>query len=319
MNFTTSCKPRLAVVVPAYNAEAWIVRALSSLLAQMIENLTIVVIDDGSSDGTVELVHRRFGDKVLLETGPNRGACHARNRGLDLVLKSGAEYVLFLDADDYVEGDYLGAAIEAAASGADLLLGRIERRRNGRTVHVREVTDADLNPESAFSGWLAGPQINPAGLFFRSDFLNAIGGWKEDVLINQDAEVVLRALLQRPVIMRVERGCGVYVLGHASLSSRHSEAKLSNYVNTLEELLRAADEAGFGADLRPLEDTLYGVARMAFRQGWVETGRRALAVLHARGVRRHPGSLMHRLVSRAIGLERKVQFFGGRRQARVQD
>ena len=319
---TETDTPRIGIVIPAYEAEDFIAAAIRSALDQATPPAVVVVVDDGSPDGTVAAARATAkavadagdggpsaGPEVLVLTGPNRGACHARNRGAEAAVAAGATHLLFLDADDVIEGDYLGAATEAAADGADILLGRVVRRRDGETVHVREVAPADLDPETAFAGWLTGPQINPAGMVFRAGFLDRVGGWREDVLINQDAELVLRGLLLRPRMAAIPRGHGVYHLGHPSLSSRHSEAKLANYVGTLSRLLSSADAAGFGARTGGIEDTLYGVARMSFRNGWTETGRAALGVLRSRGDGRHRGNLVHRVAAGVLGLERKVRLF----------
>lgn len=304
---------RLAVIVPAFNSASTISETISSVLAQpRFDDLTIdqpiIVCDDGSTDETAAIARQR-GAHVRVLSGANRGACHARNRGAAAAIDTGATHLFFLDADDQVAGDYFVAAAEAATSGADLLLGQIERRRHGQTVHVRAVEDADLTPETAFARWLSEPQINPSGLFFRSDFFRSIGGWNEDVLINQDGEIALRAFLHRPRIARVDRGHGVYFQGRVSLSSQHSEAKLSNYIETLSGLVSLADQRGFGQYTRSLEDTIYGVSRMAFRNGWTDTGRQGLAVLKSRGVQRHVGSLGHRLASTLLGLEHKVRLW----------
>src|ERR1700738_2604870 len=95
--------PSLAVVIPCWNAERWVARTIQSVLNQNYRKLELIVIDDGSTDGSVEII-RSFGDKILWATGANSGACAARNRGLAAVR---SEYVLFLDADDHMEGDFL--------------------------------------------------------------------------------------------------------------------------------------------------------------------------------------------------------------------
>src|SRR5262249_22564429 len=87
--------PSISVVIPCWNAERWISRAIKSVLGQDYPNLEIIVIDDGSTDNSLEIV-KSFGDKVRWWTGPNRGACVARNTGLAM---ADCTYVMFLDAD----------------------------------------------------------------------------------------------------------------------------------------------------------------------------------------------------------------------------
>ena len=82
----------------------------------------VIVMDDGSTDGSVARV-QAFGDRVMLRTGTNRGACHARNAGMRLAAAQGATHVIFLDADDYFEGPMLaGAGRVAAETGAEMVL-----------------------------------------------------------------------------------------------------------------------------------------------------------------------------------------------------
>jgi len=90
--------PKVSVIIPCFNAEKWVAHAIQSVLNQDYPNLEVIVIDDGSADNSLDVI-RSFGDRIRWETGPNRGACAARNRGLALTT---AEYVMFLDADDWL-------------------------------------------------------------------------------------------------------------------------------------------------------------------------------------------------------------------------
>ncbi|MDH4201264.1 MAG: glycosyltransferase [Phycisphaerae bacterium] len=86
----------ISAVIPAYNAEKYIARAIDSVLAQTRPVDEIIVIDDGSSDKTADIV-RSYGDKVKLISQPNAGVSAARNTG---VLAATGDWVAFLDADD---------------------------------------------------------------------------------------------------------------------------------------------------------------------------------------------------------------------------
>jgi len=89
--------PSVSVVIPAYNAEKSIGRAIESVLAQTHRADEIIVVDDGSTDATAECL-KGFRPDIRIVTQPNIGASRSRNRG---ILEARSEYVAFLDADDY--------------------------------------------------------------------------------------------------------------------------------------------------------------------------------------------------------------------------
>jgi glycosyltransferase involved in cell wall biosynthesis len=88
---------RVAVVIPAYNAELWVRDAIASVLAQGSPEVEAIVVDDGSTDQTAAAVSR-FAGGVRYVYQPHQGAAAARNRA---ILCSGSELIAFLDADDF--------------------------------------------------------------------------------------------------------------------------------------------------------------------------------------------------------------------------
>ena len=89
--------PLVSVIMPAFNGEAFIAEAIDSALAQDYPHLEVIVIDDGSTDGTCDIV-RSYGDRVRLLEQKNQGAAAARNLGIE---QARGHYIAFLDADDY--------------------------------------------------------------------------------------------------------------------------------------------------------------------------------------------------------------------------
>ena len=88
--------PKVSTIVPVYNGAATIDRALRSIFAQTFADNEIIVVNDGSTDATPQLLSR-YGDRIRVVTQPNRGLSAARNAG---VRASGGEYLAFLDDDD---------------------------------------------------------------------------------------------------------------------------------------------------------------------------------------------------------------------------
>lgn len=99
-----SMKKRLTVVVPAYNAEKTIKRCLDSILSQTYSNLEVLLINDGSKDGTEDICLKiaENDNRLKVITIPNGGVSHARNVGIE---KSIGELITFVDADDYIDAD----------------------------------------------------------------------------------------------------------------------------------------------------------------------------------------------------------------------
>ncbi len=91
--------PEVTVVIPAYNIERYIERSILSAIGQTSPNLTVLVVDDGSTDGTLAVCRKLAETHPNLQvvTGPNAGVAAARNRGTELAR---SEYVAYLDADD---------------------------------------------------------------------------------------------------------------------------------------------------------------------------------------------------------------------------
>ena len=93
--------PTISILIPCYNAEQWIAQAIQSSLDQTYANKEVIVVDDGSSDRSLEII-KIFDDRIRWETQPNQGGNITRNRLLKL---STGEWIQYLDADDYLQPD----------------------------------------------------------------------------------------------------------------------------------------------------------------------------------------------------------------------
>ena len=107
--------PRFSIVIPAYNAEAYLQPCLDSIFSQDFPDFEVIVIDDGSTDGTAALLHRYPQAKVIRQE--NQGMSTARNRGID---EARGEYILFVDSDDLLTDNAL-AALAPQLAGEDIV------------------------------------------------------------------------------------------------------------------------------------------------------------------------------------------------------
>lgn len=101
--------PTVSIIIPAYNARQFICRAIDSCLAQTYTDYDVIVVDDGSTDGTSDLVRERYGDRVQLIRKENGGVATARNVG---IAATDSIYIKPLDSDDALHPTYLERVIE---------------------------------------------------------------------------------------------------------------------------------------------------------------------------------------------------------------
>jgi Glycosyltransferases involved in cell wall biogenesis len=101
--------PLVSIIIPAYNAEQWIEEAVNSCLNQSYKNIEVIVVNDGSTDGTLSVVQQISDSRLKVFSQMNMGACVARNRGFD---ESQGEYVNFFDADDTMYPDAIEKQIK---------------------------------------------------------------------------------------------------------------------------------------------------------------------------------------------------------------
>ena len=120
--------PRVSVIIPTYNREEYVVKAIDSVLGQKFDDYEFIVVDDGSTDNTKEIVNK-YGDMIRYIYQHNSGVSAARNTGIKLAK---GEWVAFLDSDDEWRPDYLLTQIEygRAESLAFVCRPRISLLRN---------------------------------------------------------------------------------------------------------------------------------------------------------------------------------------------
>ena len=145
--------PFISIIIPVFNRAGSLGRCLDSILNQSFTNIEILVIDDGSTDGSDSIINRIAvsDNRVHYVRKNHHGVSSARNRGIEI---AHGKYLMFIDADDEIENNYLTNIVnKAISSEADILIWGIKHcSTDGRTI--------DWNPE-----------LN--GLFDRKSFLSA--------------------------------------------------------------------------------------------------------------------------------------------------
>lgn len=120
----------ISIIVPVYNAEQFISRCIESILDQSHTNFELIIVDDGSTDGSWGLIndYARKDDRVNIFHQENSGAGAARNTGLK---KAKGEWIVFVDADDYIDKNFLSSLLPVRNDVDLVLCGYKSIKRNG--------------------------------------------------------------------------------------------------------------------------------------------------------------------------------------------
>jgi glycosyltransferase involved in cell wall biosynthesis len=184
--------PLVSILIPCYNAERWVAQAIESALRQTWPEKEIIVVDDGSTDGSLAII-QSFGDRIRWETGPNRGGNDARNRLLKL---AHGEWLQYLDADDWLLPEKVAQQVEFLKEHpeTDIVYGPStleywsEKETYRELLPIPETDDLWV----LLARWYL-PQTGV--LLWRRKAVLEVGGWKPDQPCCQEHELYLRLLM----------------------------------------------------------------------------------------------------------------------------
>mgnify|MGYP000650744292 FL=1 len=213
---------KVSVIIPVYNAEKYLGKCLESLLSQTLQEMEIICVDDGSSDGSPEILKRFQGrdERVRILTQENQYAGVARNNGMR---EARGEYLLFLDADDFFEETLLEKTyLQGKKEDADIVLFGA-KQYNEKTGSVSKAPwyfkrDA-LPEENPFSGKTQDTDVfalvtpAPWTKLFRREFVEAQGLSFQGLQNSNDVYFVLTALALAEKITYVDEDLVFYRVG----------------------------------------------------------------------------------------------------------
>lgn len=188
-----SVEPKVSVIIPAYNRESYIRQTVDSVLGQTYQNIELIVVDDGSSDGTRQILEQ-YGNKLLLlehEQRANKGQSAAINLGLK---KAVGHYVAILDSDDYWHPDKIKIQVEFLEQNPDvgLVYGNGEGvNADGEYLydiysdsHYEENKPANVLMDCYF--------LVPNNALVRKSVFDEVGGFDESLRSAQDHDMAIR-------------------------------------------------------------------------------------------------------------------------------
>ncbi|MEA5129460.1 MAG: glycosyltransferase [Proteiniphilum sp.] len=146
-------RPKVSVVIPVYNTEAYVEEAVQSIMNQTLKDIEIIIIEDGSTDNSLSVIKKLAleDDRIQYFSQPNQGQSVARNIGID---KAAGEYIYFMDSDDILEEEALMRCfVKAEKDQLDFVLfnASILNKENDFNVSI-DYKQPVLNENSIYSG-----------------------------------------------------------------------------------------------------------------------------------------------------------------------
>ncbi|MDP8935957.1 MAG: glycosyltransferase family 2 protein [Cyanobacteriota bacterium] len=190
---TATRKPQVSVIIPVYNGDRYIVQAVESALSQTFTDLEIIVVDDGSSDRTQQVL-QPYLDRIRYIYQENQGVGVARNRACEL---AHGKFLAFLDADDY----FLPSKLEkqVACFDADPTLDMVQTGwlivdETGREISAiqpwQQASKLDLE------SFILYKCVRPSAMILRRTWWEKLGGFDSHFPLAEDLDFALRLALK---------------------------------------------------------------------------------------------------------------------------
>jgi len=263
--------PLVSIVIPAYNGSKYLKASVESVLAQDYPNIELLVLDDGSTDNTVEIL-KSYGQSFYWETHENMGQAATLNKGWEMAK---GEILSYLSVDDLLEQNAVSDSIKYLLAHPDIMMTYGDYAlidENGCLIrNVRA-------PEFDYKDLLSKVIVQPGpGIFFRREGFHKIGGWDATLRQIPDYDYWLRLGLlgdfkRLPLIIasfRVHEG-----------SQTYAESSIEKSEECLRVMVKYFKNTQLPDDLRALESLALSSAHLISARLHIRSGRYLIGVSH---------------------------------------
>ena len=312
--------PLVSIIIPCFNAERWVAEAISSAVGQSYPEIEVVVVDDGSTDRSLDII-KSTGDRIhVIAGGSNRGACAARNAGLAIC---SGKYVKFLDADDQLALDIVEKQVHAAEShgGERLVVFSAHQlmRSDGTSIGRPQLVEPFNAGDPIL--WSLRNNAQTSCTLHRRDLLDEVGGFDEALPRGQEYDLHLR-MAAAGVRFEYVAGTAVYVRQHLSLDKIGNIDFLAQdplceyrWLQDRVQKLRACCAASFSvASMEHIAQDYWSCGRRLLRSGHPEEAKLYFAAARTLAPHGHlKGSNLYSRIARTAGPV-TAEFAGGQKR-----
>jgi glycosyltransferase involved in cell wall biosynthesis len=259
--------PLVSVVIPSYNSSKTVLRSLESVRAQNFDDIEIVVVDDASSDSTVDVIRGAWGNSVrLLRSSKNRGAAAARDAG---VAAARGRYIAFLDSDDRWLPGKLEAQLEVLESSPQVTLVSCDALivdQDGKPRHRSHERKPPLSGADAWQRLLAYNFIpTPTVVARRGDIIRA-GAFDPGLVVGEDLDLWIRLGIMGEIRALPQMFVEVFEQP-SSLMKRYAARQLEIVIPMVERYLQDQRQTLTSDQLRAIRgQRMFAVAATLFHE-----------------------------------------------------
>ncbi|EFU74046.1 glycosyltransferase family 2 protein [Enterococcus italicus] len=219
---------QISVIVPVYNAENFINRCIDSILKNTFNNFELLIIDDGSSDKSLEKIKLIRDERIRYFSQQNHGVAYTRNRGIK---EAKGKFVVFIDSDDYVKPDYLEKLLEGIGDSDIGISGIVFLDSEENIVNIRNSKNTEWN---RFNLPLSGGKI------YNRKFLISNHILFSDFIIGEDL------IFSSTCYSKTNRVSNILYMGYNYVenfqSSTHKNYRDLNVISIVSELKRLLEQ-----------------------------------------------------------------------------
>lgn len=230
--------PYFSIVIPLYNKEKFIQKTLTSVLEQTFDNFEIIIVNDGSTDQSVNIVKNINNNKIRLIHQINQGVSVARNKGIE---HAKANYIALLDADDIWYSNHLEELHKSITKypAADLFCNAYQQKLAPNILKNSVYNLPNSNKiqivEDYFKGSLVHAIAWTSAVAFSKKKYNELGGFRTHIISGQDSDLWIRFALHATIVFNPAYTCCYDRTIPDSLSKAHLIKVRYNFLNSYKE------------------------------------------------------------------------------------
>ena len=235
-----------SVVIPAYNSERFITASIKSILNQTYGDLELIIVDDGSIDGTKNAVEKFDDDRIKYIYQENGGVSAARNKG---ILESSGEFVCFLDSDDEWKENHLevlASLIEKYSHCGLFITGYDVRLNTGEVIHkseqiLRRISEEQITSDNGFDVLIKnGYFFNTNTMCCKREVFDKVGMFEVGVQNGEDDDMWFRIFACYPIAIS-KKSTTVYDRSNCGATGNRGEVFAPVFLRRIEAILNSPE------------------------------------------------------------------------------